>query len=167
MESSQTFPPKSQASIRPPRVVRLEIACGNASFRKPTLLVVTRAVSNRHRKLVYSSNHHEHPGDKLEGGTRHRAAASCRTHDYQRGNRRSRMAPPQSLASGREQADPRFGRCRSDRRRRCTTPCPLFLQGAGIWRRTAICGARPDVVRPFRATTLDTLLSFDPTVAAA
>lgn len=27
--------------------------------------------------------------------------------------------------------------------------------------------ARPDVVRPFRATTLDKLLAFDPTVTAA
>jgi anti-anti-sigma factor len=43
--------------------------------------------------------------------------------------------------------------------------CFFTARGSGGELRFA--AARPDVVRPFRATTLDTLLPFDPTVTAA
>jgi anti-anti-sigma regulatory factor len=43
--------------------------------------------------------------------------------------------------------------------------CFFATRGAGGELRFA--AARPDVLRPFKATMLDTLLSFDPTVAVA
>jgi anti-anti-sigma regulatory factor len=76
------------------------------------------------------------------------------------------MAPPQSLASGREQADLRFGVDQIDADAALVlVRCFFTARGSGGELRFA--AARPDVVRPFRATTLDTLLPFDPTVTAA
>ena len=43
--------------------------------------------------------------------------------------------------------------------------CFFAVRGAGGELRFA--GAKPDVARPFKRTMLDTLLTFDPTVAAA
>lgn len=42
-----------------------------------------------------------------------------------------------------------------------------FFAARGVGGELRLAAARPDVVRPFRATTLDALLSFDPTVTAA
>jgi len=43
--------------------------------------------------------------------------------------------------------------------------CSFRVRGSGGELRFA--AARPDVLRPFSATTLDAVLSFDPTIAAA